>query len=129
MGKEVKSAQGEDVGKIKDIVFKPQTGEMFVLVGLGRNRLAPVPWQLLNIGPTQNEKTVVVSLTKEVVNSAPSVTEEQWASFNDPRFTSRIYSYFGVQPTAAGATGRAAGSESGAEQQPQAPPSPNQKNR
>jgi hypothetical protein len=124
VGKQAKSAQGEDIGKVGDIVFNPQTGETFVLVDLGRKGMAPVPWQLINAGAEQN-KSVVVNLPKGVLNSAPTVTEQHWGDFNDPKFTQRIDAYYGVTPTAVGAPGAGpGGTGKGSGQGPKQPGGP-----
>jgi PRC-barrel domain len=108
IGKRAKSAQGEEIGKVSDLVVNPQTGETFALVDLGRRRgMAPIPWQLINMGPP-DQKELIVNKPKDVLNSAPTVTEQQWSNLNDPKFTQRIYAYYGVTPPSAmGAPGHA----------------------
>ena len=107
IGKRVKSVQGEEIGRISDLVINPQSAETFALVDLGRRRgMAPIPWQLINMG-SQDQKELIVNKPKEVLNSAPTVTEQQWSNLNDPKFTQRIYAYYGVQPPSAmGASGQ-----------------------
>jgi hypothetical protein len=117
IGKQTNSTQGEDIGKVADIISNPQTGETFVMVDLGRKGMAPVPWQLINPGGEQN-KNVVIKLPKDVLNSAPTVTEQHWGDFNDPKFTQRIYAYYGVTPTAVGAPGAGGGTQKGSGQGP-----------
>ncbi|MDB6124869.1 MAG: hypothetical protein JWQ71_3862 [Pedosphaera sp.] len=119
--KRVKSADGSEIGVVKDIVFNPQSGETFVLVDLGRKGMAPVPWQLISSGGGSNEKDVRVKLSKEVFNSAPTVNDKQLGNFNDPQFTQRIYAYYGVPPMAIGGAGHGLeGTEKGAGHGPSA---------
>lgn len=108
IGKDVKSTHGQDLGSIRDVVFNPQTGETFIAIGMGRRVAAPIPWSLMNVGAGADEKYVTANVTKEVLGSAPTVDEKQWGNLNDPKFTQRIYAYFGVPPaTAVGAPGKA----------------------
>jgi hypothetical protein len=136
--KQVKSANGSEIGVVKDIVFNPQSGEIFVLVDLGRKGMAPVPWQLISSGSGTDEKDVRVKLSQEVFNSAPTVNDRQLGNFNDPQFTQRIYAYYGVPPMAIGGVGHglegtekgvgqglpAKGSNSPAQPAPPSPPAP-----
>jgi hypothetical protein len=113
--KQVKAADGGDIGSVKDIVFNPQSGEIFVLVDLGRKGMAPVPWQLITSEGGPNDKDVRVKLSKEVFNSAPTVNDKQVGNINDPEFTQRIYAYYGVTPMATGGVGQGLeGTEKGA---------------
>jgi PRC-barrel domain len=116
IGKRAKSAQGEEIGRVSDLVVNPHTGETFALVDMGRRRgMAPIPWQLINMGSPE-QRDLIVNKPKDVLNSAPTLTEQQWSNLNDPKFTQRIYAYYGVQPPAAmGAPGHAPeGTEQGA---------------
>src|SRR4051812_45778425 len=70
IGKKVKSAQGDEIGKISDLVINPQTSETFAMVDLGRRRgMAPIPWQLINMG-APDQKDVMVNKPKDVLSSA-----------------------------------------------------------
>ncbi len=110
IGTQTKDAQGQNLGTFKDFTLNPQTGEMFALIDIGNNRLATVPWQLLTItSDKKGNEQVTINTTKNTLQSAPSVTQDQWSSLNDPSFAQRVYSYFQVQPSAMGKPGAGPG--------------------
>jgi hypothetical protein len=76
----------------------------------------------MNVGAGAEEKYVTANVTKDVLDSAPTIDDKQLENLNDPKLTQRIYAYYGVPPASAiGAPGHAPeGTETGAEKS--APP-------
>ena len=107
IGKSTKNAQGQDLGKLSEVPINPHDGQIFALIDVGGSRYAPVPWQLLDVLFSQRgDQNVVVNTTKELLSSAPTITDRHWSSLNSQGFTQKLNPYYNVQPpSAVGGTG------------------------
>lgn len=116
IGTEAKGANGERLGKIEDVAFNPQNGQTFAAIGVGSGRYALVPWQALTINEvSQGKYQASLNTTKDQLQSAPTVTKNDWQKLNDPSFAQSVYSHFNLQPPAAmgGTSGGSMGGSSG----------------
>ena len=75
IGTPVKNPQGEELGKIQDLMLDPQTGRIMSAVlsfggtlGMGEKRVT-IPWETLAVGINKNE--LVVEMEKEKLPPAP----------------------------------------------------------
>ena len=103
LGQEVTTSQGQEIGTIKDIVFNPQNGEVFAVIGIGSGQNALVPAQTLNVSGSRGNMQVTANTTKENLQSGPTVQNNQWLqALNTPGFTRRIYSHFNTQSSGMG---------------------------
>jgi sporulation protein YlmC with PRC-barrel domain len=92
IGKTAKDSQGQDVGKLNDIVINPQNNEIFGVVDLGDNRYAPVPWQLFQVTrDNSGSQQLSLSSTKDNLKAAPTVSKDQFSNLSQSSFTERIY--------------------------------------
>ncbi len=127
LNKSAKTANGQDLGKVKDITFN-QSGQIFALIDLGNNRYAAVPWQLVNTTASLGSKDLVINTTKLALTSGPAVTKDNWGTLNNPAFVQQLYAHYNVQQqggTAMGGAGGGAGGTSqgqGQSQQPEQQP-------
>jgi sporulation protein YlmC with PRC-barrel domain len=87
----VHNMQNERLGTVSDLVFDPQTGKVSYAVlsvggflGVGDKQVA-VPLTSLRAQPGQNH--LVLNMTKEQLNSAPGLAENNWPRLNDPAFS------------------------------------------
>jgi sporulation protein YlmC with PRC-barrel domain len=103
LGMNVKGSNGESLGEIKEIMLDKDTGEtQFMilqsggLLGMGSKLLA-MPWDIFSFDPAQ--KSFVISLNKEMLESLPSFDEDNWPEMNQAWSTS-IYRHFGINPMA-----------------------------
>jgi sporulation protein YlmC with PRC-barrel domain len=78
IGANVKNAQGENLGKIDELVIDPQEARIKAavvsvggLLGIGAKSIA-VPWDKVMIGSGTDRDTVVVAMGKEELERAPS---------------------------------------------------------
>ncbi len=105
-GADVKSKNGEDLGKLEDLVLDRQTGQIrFAIVGKGGvlrigEKSHPVPWQEVTIN---SEKQVTVNMDKQKMESAPTVTSD-YPELNDPDAVLVIYRFYEIQPAGAAET-------------------------
>ncbi|MCL5278308.1 MAG: PRC-barrel domain-containing protein [Planctomycetes bacterium] len=112
IGKEVKSTQGESLGRIHDIVLAPDYQSVsYVALSYGgvfgvNSRLYAIPWQALHVGPQGN---VTMSATKDQFTQAPGFTNRNWPSQAETRWLGA-----GAGTPGAAATAPSAGSSSAA---------------
>jgi sporulation protein YlmC with PRC-barrel domain len=77
IGASVKNAQGENLGKIDELVIDPQDARIKAavvsiggLLGIGAKSVA-VPWNKVTIGSDKDRDTVVIAMEKEELEQAP----------------------------------------------------------
>ena len=101
-GKTIQDNKGQKIGDVKYIVFNKQ-GEIFALTDIGNDRLAVVPWQVVNIPSAKGNQNLVINTTDKHVHSGPAVTKNQWSALDNPNFIQGVYSYYHIKsPTAQG---------------------------
>ncbi len=105
LGKSAQGTQGQELGKLTDVSIT-QDGQIFAMIDVGNERYAAVPWQLLDLsGKARDQQNLTFSITKDKLDSAPSLSKNDFDNLNKSEFTQQIYSHFGTQPpTALGGT-------------------------
>ncbi len=101
IGDRVINPQGEDLGKIKDIMINVAQGRIAYAVlsfggvlGVG-DKLFAVPWQALRFDPARHH--FVLDVSKEKLGNAPGFDKDNWPDLADPEFIRRIYTYYGYE--------------------------------
>jgi len=123
IGMKVVNPQGEDLGKIEDIVIHPR-GEVAYAVlsfggtmGLG-DKLFAIPWSVLQTHGTEatrgDEKKIVLPVDKERLKAAPGFDKGKWPSMANPDWSKEIDAYYANERRTSGrpveASARVAGS-------------------
>jgi sporulation protein YlmC with PRC-barrel domain len=101
-GNKVISSDGEDVGKIKDIMLDVGSGRVAYAVlssggflGIG-DKLLAIPWRALTLDTDQ--KCFVLSMTAEGVRNAPGFDKDHWPSMADQTWATSVHQYYGSEP-------------------------------
>jgi PRC-barrel domain len=82
LGKDVKSAKGEDMGRIVDVIvdWSGQTRAAIIdfggFLGVGSRRIA-VDWNALHFEPQQKGDQITLDLTRDQVKAAPEYKEDK----------------------------------------------------
>ena len=98
IGTQVKDSQGEEVGKIDDLVFDEEGRISFVLLGYGGflgigQKLVAVP--ITSLSYDEEPRHFVLNTTKDNIESAPLFSKK---TLDDSSWANESYQYFGQQP-------------------------------
>src|SRR2546426_9496261 len=100
IGTKVKTAQGEEVGVVKDVVLDRSNGCMAYPVlsaggtgtrVTGQTKLVAVPWSVYSVAPDVSYLTVTVE--RDRIYNAPVF---EYSRISDTTYTTNVFSHFGV---------------------------------
>lgn len=101
-GDKILSTDGEDIGKVKEIMLDVQAGRIAYVVmscggflGIG-DKLLAIPWNALTLDTTR--KCFLVSLSSEKIKNAPGFDKQHWPSMADATWATSIHQYYGREP-------------------------------
>ncbi|MFM0005222.1 MULTISPECIES: PRC-barrel domain-containing protein [Paraburkholderia] len=101
-GNKVLSSDGEDIGKIKDIMLDVGSGRVAYAVlssggflGIG-DKLLAIPWHALTLDT--GRKCFVLNMTAERVKNAPGFDKDHWPSMADQTWATSVHQYYGSEP-------------------------------
>jgi len=115
VGTKVKTAQGEEIGVVKDIVIDRSTGCMaYTVVSAGgtgtrvtgQAKLVAVPWVVYTV--TSEPSVLVVTVGRERIYNAPVFEYSRVDEYATTGYISNVYSHFGVSAQA-GVSGQTSG--------------------
>jgi sporulation protein YlmC with PRC-barrel domain len=109
LGMDVKSARGETLGVVKELIFSNNGDVEYIVVDkatLGRGgKLTPIPFSVIQPTFTVQQNVLVVSLTAPRFENAPAIDEKDLANIQNPRWSDRVHGFFGSPgPTVPAAT-------------------------
>ncbi len=95
-GKEVKNANGDDLGKIKDFVMDSRGRIEFAILSTGAitGKTIAVPFHALHWGQQGDKPYFTLNMTKDQLDKAPEYSKND---LNDHAWSQRVYRYFGMQ--------------------------------
>jgi sporulation protein YlmC with PRC-barrel domain len=100
IGTKVKTAQGEEVGVVKDVVLDRSNGCMAYTVlsaggtgtrVAGQAKLVAVPWSVYSVSPAVSFLTV--SVERDRIYNGPVF---EYSRISDTAYTTNVFSHFGV---------------------------------
>jgi hypothetical protein len=101
-GDRVVNEEGEDLGKITDIMIDVPKGRVAYAVlsfggflGMG-DKLFAIPWSALILDA--DEKCFVLDVDKEVLKNASGFDKDHWPSMGDQRWATQVHTHYGVRP-------------------------------
>jgi sporulation protein YlmC with PRC-barrel domain len=103
IGTKVKTAQGEEVGVIKDVVLDRSNGCMAYTVlstggagtrGVGQAKTVAVPWTVYS--PTSDLSVLTVSVDRDRIYNAPVFEYARIDEYATSGYINNVYSYYGV---------------------------------
>jgi sporulation protein YlmC with PRC-barrel domain len=101
-GDKVISSDGEDIGKVKDIMLDVRSGRVAYAVlssggflGIG-DKLLAIPWHALMLDTER--KCFVLNMTAERVRNAPGFDKDHWPSMADQTWATSVHQYYGSEP-------------------------------
>jgi sporulation protein YlmC with PRC-barrel domain len=109
IGSKVKTASGENVGQIDDVLID-QTGQIRLAIlgvggflGIGEKK-TPVPWQAITATANQD---FTLNVDRQKLKNAPTIDKNQTAGeWATPSFMTEVYAHYGIQaPGSVGGTG------------------------
>lgn len=102
IGDPVVNRQGENLGKIEDLVIDPLSARVDYAVlsfggflGMG-DKLFAVPIEALKL--SREEKRFILDVEKERLKNAPGFDKNNWPDTSDRAFGTKVYSYYGYTP-------------------------------
>jgi BON domain-containing protein/PRC-barrel domain protein len=100
IGAKVEDANGKNIGKIEDVMVDATGRVPYAvlsfggLLGIG-DKLYAIPWTVMNFDHDKNElKRVVLDVTKESLERAPSFSSDKWPDPNDRDWRARTGNYW-----------------------------------
>jgi sporulation protein YlmC with PRC-barrel domain len=103
IGTKVKTAQGEEVGVIKDVVLDRSNGCMAYTVlstggagtrGVGQAKTVAIPWAVYS--PTSDLGVLTVSVDRDRIYNAPVFDFARIDEYASTGYINNVYSYYGV---------------------------------
>jgi sporulation protein YlmC with PRC-barrel domain len=101
-GDPVVNRQGEDLGKIEDLVLDVDSGRVAYAVlsfggflGMG-NKLFAMPWQSLELDADNHR--FILDVSKERLENAPGFDKDHWPNMADRKWGATVHEYYGHQP-------------------------------
>jgi sporulation protein YlmC with PRC-barrel domain len=100
-GNKVKNLEGEDLGKIEEIMIDLQSGRVaYAVLSFGSGflhsgKLLAVPWAALAVD--QGDKKFLLNVPKATLESAEGFDKDHWPDLADPSFRTRTYGHYGVE--------------------------------
>jgi sporulation protein YlmC with PRC-barrel domain len=101
-GDKVVNHQGEDLGKIEELMVDLDHGRIAYAVlsfggflGMG-DKLFAIPWQAFSVDTVQ--KRLILNAKKELLEKATGFDKSNWPNMADPAWGSKLYGYYGYKP-------------------------------
>jgi hypothetical protein len=101
-GDRVRSAAGDDIGSIQEIMLDTERGCIAYAVlsfggflGIG-DKLFAVPWSALRIDRGEHE--FILDVNRQILENAPGFDKHHWPDMADPVFGREVHEHYGRTP-------------------------------
>jgi sporulation protein YlmC with PRC-barrel domain len=101
-GDTVVNREGEDLGKIEDIMIDHASGQVAYAVlsfggflGVG-DKLFAIPWDAMALD--QDEHRFILDVDRKLLEDAPGFDKDNWPDFADPQWGQSIHDHYGTVP-------------------------------
>lgn len=98
IGDTIENQQGDNLGKLEEIMIDLESGRIAYAVlsfggflGMGE-KLFALPWNKLYVD--QNRKCIVLNARKEQFDNMPGFDKDNWPDMTDPKWQTQISSYY-----------------------------------
>lgn len=102
IGDGVVNPQGEDLGKVDEIMIDINSGRVAYVVlsvggvlGMG-DKLFAIPWDAVTIDT--DRQVFVLNVAKQTLEKAPGFDKSNWPQTSDAEWLTGIYEYYGYKP-------------------------------
>ena len=100
IGDSVRNPEGDDLGKIEDLMLDLEFGRIAYAVlsfggfmGVG-NKLFAVPWPAMTLDTVN--KRFTLNVVKEALKDAPGFDKARWPSMSDKTWASGVHKFYGT---------------------------------
>jgi len=100
MGNDVKNAQGDNLGHVKDIVLDTESNRVtYYVLSFGGifsmgDKFFAIPPEAMQLNV--NDKCFILNVDKERLSKAEGFNKGQWPNMADPKFRSNLYQHYGI---------------------------------
>ena len=101
-GDDVRNSQGDDLGKIEEIMLDVSSGRVAYAVlsfggflGMG-DKLFAIPWEAMRLD--QENKCFVLDVDRETLENAPGFDKDNWPEFADRSWGAEVHEHYGYEP-------------------------------
>lgn len=101
-GDKVTNANGEDLGKVEELMLDVESGRIaYAVLSFGAGflqsgKLFAIPWESLAVD--QQNKQLILNVSHEMLESAEGFEKDHWPNMADPAFMNTTYSHYGIKP-------------------------------
>jgi sporulation protein YlmC with PRC-barrel domain len=99
---QVRNPQGDDLGKIEEVMLDQPSGKVAYAVlsfggflGMG-DKLFAIPWKSIRLD--QKDEQAILDVQPEVLENAPGFDKDNWPDFADPQWGERIHAHYDSTP-------------------------------
>lgn len=102
VGRKVINTQGENLGKIEEVMLDSVPGRIaYAVLSFGgflgiNDKLFAVPWNSLHYDPSQ--EAFVLRADKKFLENAPGFNKDKWPDMADTGWRSTVYTYYSARP-------------------------------
>lgn len=99
-GTSIENQQGENLGKVEDLVVDTLTGKVdYAVVSFGGflgvgDKLFAVPLQAFRVNT--EDKKMILDVPKDRLKDSPGFDKNNWPKHSDAQWTQSVHTYYGI---------------------------------